>query len=268
MCTNWNPAGSDWNAEVVPARGAIIGRDMPYAAVGGLKMYYEVHGEGPPLLLLHGGAGSIPDRWFPYFTPQFRVIAVEQMGHGRTADAVDRPFHYHDMAEDTVELMRELEIDSAVVVGYSDGGIIGLDIAVHHPERVTKLVVTGANARSDGYTAANLEYARTFDPDDEPVSDSYASLSPDGADHWPIFLGRLKPMWSNEPSFTHEDLQRIEAPTLLIVGDRDIVTPEHAVEMFRSIPGAQLCVVPDAGHGVMPRETILTFLEDAPAGET
>ena len=240
---------------------------MAYADVNGLNMYYEVHGEGPPLLLLHGGTGSIPEKWLPFFTSQFRVIAPEQMGHGRTADLVDRPFHYHDMAEDTVELMRQLGIESAVVVGYSDGGIIGLDMAIHHPERVTKLAVTGANSCSDGYTAENLEWARTFNPDEEPISDAYARLSPDGAAHWPILLRRLQPMWAVEPSFTHEELQSIKASTLIIVGDGDIVTPEHAVEMFRTIPGAQLCVVPNAGHGVMPKETILTFLQEAATGE-
>ena len=158
---------------------------MPYAAVNGLNMYYEEHGEGPPLLLLHGGSGSIPEKWIPDFSPRFHVIAMEQMGHGRTADLRDRPFHYHDMAEDTVELMRQLGIESASVLGYSDGGIIGLDMAIHHPERVTKLAVTGANCRTDGYTAENLELVRSFDPDAEPVSDAYARLSPDGADHWP-----------------------------------------------------------------------------------
>src|SRR6266567_5155646 len=155
---------------------------MAYAGVNGLNMYYEVHGEGPPLLLLHGGTGSIES--FPtkysFFATQFRVIAMEQMGHGRTADLVDRPFHYHDMAEDTVALMRQLGIESAVVVGYSDGGIIGLDMAIHHPERVSKLAVTGANARFDGYTAENQEWARSFDPGSQPVSDEYARLSPDG----------------------------------------------------------------------------------------
>ena len=95
---------------------------MPYAAVNELSMYYEVHGDGPPMLLLHGGSGSIPEKWIVFFTLRFRVIAPEQMGHGRTADLVDRPFHYHDLAEDTVELMRELGVESAVVVGYSDGG--------------------------------------------------------------------------------------------------------------------------------------------------
>src|SRR5207249_6680828 len=118
--------------------------------------YYEAHGDGSPLLLLHGGSGSIPEKWMPFFTPRFRLIAMEQMGHGRTADLVDRPFHYHDMAEDTVELMRQLGIESAFVVGFSDGGIIGLDIAIHHPECVRKLAVTGAQTRNDGYTVENL----------------------------------------------------------------------------------------------------------------
>jgi pimeloyl-ACP methyl ester carboxylesterase len=190
------------------------------------------------------------------------VIAPEQMGHGRTADLVDRPFHYHLMAEDTVELMGQLRIESAVVVGFSDGGIIGLDMAIHHPRRVSKLAVTGANARFDGYTAENQAWACSFDPLSQPVSDEYARLSPDGAEHWPVVLGRLKEMWGAEPSFTNEELQSIETPTLLIIGDRDIVMPEHAVEMFRTIPGAQLCVVPNAGHGAMPKETVLTFLRE------
>jgi pimeloyl-ACP methyl ester carboxylesterase len=235
---------------------------MPHVAVTGLDMYYEIHGDGSPLLLLHGGSSSIPEKWIPFFTRQFQVIAPEQMGHGRTADLVDRPFHYHDMAEDTVELMRQLGIESAVVVGYSDGGIIGLDMAIHHPERVTKLAVTGANARFEGYTTENQELARSFDPLSQPVSDGYAQLSPDGAEHWPVVLGRLKTMWAAEPSFTNEELQRIRAPTLLVIGDRDIVTPEHAVEMFRTIPGAQLCVVPNAGHGTMPQEAVLRFLQE------
>jgi len=241
---------------------------MPYVAVNGLNMYYEVHGEGSTLLLLHGGGGSIPEKCIPFFTPPFRVIAPEQMGHGRTADLVDRPFHYHDMAEDMVELMRQLAIESAVVVGSSDGGIIGLDMAIHHPERVTKLAVTGANARFDGYTQENQEFVRSFDPRSEPVSEKYAQLSPDGVEHWPVFLGRLQTMWAVEPSLTNEELQSIEAPTLLVFGDRDIVTPEHAVEMFKSIPGAQLCVVPNAGHGTMPKEAVLTFLHEEATSAT
>jgi pimeloyl-ACP methyl ester carboxylesterase len=191
------------------------------------------------------------------------VIAPEQIGQGRTADLVDRPLHNHDMAEDTVELMRQLGIDSANVIGYSDGGIIGLDMAIHHPNRVTKLVVTGANSRVDGYTQENQEFLVHFEPDSEPVWDDYAQLSPDGAEHWPIVLERLKRMWCVEPSFTNEELRSIEAPTLIIIiGDRDIVTPEHAVEMYRAIPHAQLCVAPNAEHGAMPSEQVLIFLRE------
>jgi len=241
---------------------------VPYAPVNDLNMYYELHGDGPPLLLLHGGSGSIPEKWVPFFTPLFRVMAPEQMGHGRTADVIDRPFHYHDMAEDTLELMRQLGIESTVVVGYSDGGIIGLDMAIHHPERVIKLAVTGANARFEGYTTENQEFARSFDPVSQPVSEKYAELSPDGAEHWPVVLGRLKPMWAAEPSFTNEELQSIGAPTLLVIGDRDIVTPEHAVEMFRTIPEAQLCVVPNAAHGTMPQEAVLRFLQEETVSTT
>ena len=241
---------------------------MPYAPVNDLNMYYELHGDGPPLLLLHGGSGSIPEKWIPFFTPLFRVMAPEQMGHGRTADVIDRPFHYHDMAEDTLELMRQLGIESTVVVGYSDGGIIGLDMAIHHPERVIKLAVTGVNARFEGYTTENQEFARSFDPVSQPVSEKYAELSPDGAEHWPVVLGRLKPMWAAEPSFTNEELHSIGAPTLLVIGDRDIVTPEHAVEMFRTIPEAQLCVVPNAAHGTMPQEAVLRFLQEETVSTT
>lgn len=233
---------------------------MPYARVNGLDMYHEVHGDGPPLLLLHGGTGSIPTSWIPLFTPGFRVIAPEQMGHGRTGDAMDRDFHYHDMAEDTVELMRQLGIDSAVVVGYSDGGIIGLDMAIHHPDRIKALVVTGSNTRTDGYTPENLVWERTFDPADLPVTGVFAQGSPDGPGHWPVVLERLRRMWLAEPAFTREQLEGIVAPTLIIVGDRDIVTPEHAVEMFRTIPRSRLCVVPDVGHGAMPAENVLGFL--------
>jgi pimeloyl-ACP methyl ester carboxylesterase len=138
-------------------------------------------------------------------------------------------------------------------------------MAIHHPDRVKKLAVTGAQSRVDGYTEENQEWARTFDPAVVPVSETYGRLSPDGAGHWPIVLGRLKPMWVAEPSLTAEQLQSIRAPTLIIVGDEDIVTPEHAVEMFRTIPSAQLCVVPHAGHGVLPKQTVLTFLREEEA---
>lgn len=194
----------------------------------------------------------------------YRVIAPEQMGHGRTGDAMDREFHYHDMAEDTVELMSQLKIESAVVVGVSDGGILGFDMAIHHPPRVTKLALIGANYRIDGYDEKGLEWLLNTKPDDWPkgLRERYERLSPDGASHWPVVFERLRRMWAVEPDYTREQMASIKAPTLVIVGDKDLVRSEHAVEMFRAIPGAQLCVLPHTVHGRMPMETILSFLTE------
>lgn len=192
------------------------------------------------------------------------MIVPEQMGHGRTADLIDREFHYHDMAEDTVALMRHLEIDAAYVVGVSDGGIIGFDMAIHHPDRLTKLAVTGANFRIEGYDPKGLEWALTTKPDDWPRSlrEAYERLSPDGPSHWPSVLDRLRRMWAVEPNYTRDQMAGVKTPTLIIVGDRDMVSPEHAVEMFRTIPAAQLCVLPRAGHGRLPKDTVLAFLKE------
>ena len=244
-----------------------------YASVNGLKMYYEAHGDGNPLLLLHGGAASI-EIWgaqIPVFAHEFKVIAPEQMGHGRTPDVPERDFHYHDMAEDTVRLMDQLGIADAFIVGWSDGGIVGLDIAMHHPERVRKLVCSGANARVDGTEPESLAWLQNTPPAEWPKSfrDAYARLSPDGPNHWPVVLGRIVRMFVSEPNFTSEHLGSIRAPTLLIAGDHDMVRLEHAVEMFRLIPGAQLCVFPHAGHGVpmakpdLWNATVLSFLKEA-----
>ena len=229
-------------------------------------MYYEIHGEGVPLLLLHGGTCSIelPSMEIPFFANEFQVIAVEQMGHGRTADAMDREFHYHDMAEDTVELMSQLEIESALVFGLSDGGMVGLDMAIHHPELRRKLAVTGSNIRTDGNIEGALNWLVTVKPEDfaPEFREVYERLSPDGPSHWPVVLERIQRMWAVEPDYTLEQMASIQAPTLVIVGDRDLITAEHAVEMFRAISDAQLCVIPNAGHGVVPEETILKFLNE------
>jgi len=218
------------------------------------------------LVLLHGGTASIEfeSLEIQFFATEFQVIAVEQMGHGRTADAMDREFHYHDMAEDTVELMRQLEIESAFVHGLSDGGVVGIDMAIHHPACVRRLSVSGANIRPDGLIEGFLGWFATAKPEDwsPEVRESYERLSPDGPGHWPVVFNRITRMWLVEPDYTEEQIAGITAPTLVIVGDRDLVTAEHAVEMFRAIPDAQLCVIPNAGHGVVPRDTILKFFNE------
>ena len=214
------------------------------------------------MLQLHGGTCTNDQLDIPFFAMNFQVIAPEQMGHGRTADDTSRPFSYHDMAEDTVALLRHLDVDSALVLGFSDGGVIGLDMAIHHPDLVSKLVITGANFSNDGYTDRGRNFIMTADPDDWPQAEheAYERLSPDGPSHWPIVLERLRGMWAGEPNFTREQLARIKAPTLVISGDRDMVRMEHTVELFRAIPNAQLCVLPGTGHGALPEQTVASFL--------
>jgi len=249
-----------------------------YAAVHGLKMYYEVHGNGPPLVLLHGGTGSIENfrKNIPDLSKGHRVFAVEQMGHGRTADDPKRAFHYHDMAEDTVELLKQLKIESAIFVGWSDGGVVGLDLAMHHPALVKKLVISGANASPSGTATLDahaVKWLREVKPEEWPFRDAYVRLSPDGAAHFPAFLGRLKTMWLSEPSWTREQLATIKSPTLVVAGDHDMVLLRHTVDIFEAIPGAELWIAPNSGHDVPKaratqfNETMAAFFKEAPKRE-
>ena len=160
--------------------------------------------------------------------------------------------------------MRHLEIDAVSFVGVSAGGIIGLDIAIHHPDRLVKLAVTGSSFRVGGYDPKRYEWVLTTKPADwsRSLRENYERLSPDGPSHWPVFLERWRRMVAVEPNYTRGQMAGIAIPTLIIVADRDHVTPEHAVEMFRIISVAKLCVVPGAGHGVLPTETVLAFLKE------
>jgi pimeloyl-ACP methyl ester carboxylesterase len=184
------------------------------------------------------------------------------------------------MAEDTLALMDQLNIDSAVAVGWSDGGVVGLDLAIHHPDRLRKLTVSGTNFRVSGHEAealeaGTIEWLLTTSPDKlaPGLQRTYERLSPDGPAHWPIFIERLRKMWAADPGYTSVQLAGIKIPTLVMIGDKDLVRPEHAVEAFRAIPGAQLCVFPHAGHAVPqvhPRlwnEAVLTFLNEPEAIE-
>jgi pimeloyl-ACP methyl ester carboxylesterase len=131
-----------------------------YADVNGLHMYYEVTGAGPPLLAMAGGTQSLEmfSDDIELLSKSFTVLAPEQMGHGRTADDTNRPFDYHDMAEATNELLVHLKIESTLIYGFSDGGVLGLDLAIHHPERVQRLAVSGTNFHFDGLRPSTREW--------------------------------------------------------------------------------------------------------------
>lgn len=225
-------------------------------AVHGLAMYYEVRGDGPPLVLLHGGLHGIEGsfgRVLPALAARRRVIAVEQIGHGHTPDA-DRPFRYADMAEDTAALLARIGVGPADLLGWSDGGIVALFLAARHPERVRRVVVSGANARLEGMAPAAMRGMRDTPPErmarelSPALREAYAAASPDGPDHWPVVVAKAREMWLAPVGLEPADLARIAAPTLLIAGDRDLVRPEHEVELLHAIRSAQLLILPGTGH--------------------
>jgi pimeloyl-ACP methyl ester carboxylesterase len=205
----------------------------------------------------------------PVLAAGHRVIAPEQMGHGHTHDA-DRPFRYQDLAEDTAALLQKLQVGQADVVGWSDGGIIGLVLAAHHPELVRKLAISGANVRPDGLEPGSQAWLAKTAPEDWPqrIQDDYAQVFVDGAAHWPVALNRLREMWLHF-EVTPKELAAIRAPTLVIAGDHDQVRLDHTLEIFRALPKAQLLVVPDSGHNTFNQHpelvnpALLAFL-DAP----
>jgi pimeloyl-ACP methyl ester carboxylesterase len=223
-----------------------------YASVGGLKMYYEVHGAGPPLLLLHGGTTTIAYSWqkqIARWSRKHRVIAVEQMGHGHTADVPERAFSYEQMAEDTAALLAKLKVAPVDIVGWNDGGNIGIELAIRHPELVRKLVVSGPSCRG-GRDAEFNAWLETGKPEEWPADmrDAYLAVSPDGAAHWPLLLARVKKLWMGFEGWEDQELLKIRAPVLVMVGDADWVRTEYAVELHRAIADSRLYVVPGTEH--------------------
>ena len=231
------------SGERAPRKGNAMTEVTPqtgYAPVNGLRMYYEIHGGGEPLVLLHGAYGTI-DLWGPILTTlagNRQVIAVELQGHGHTAD-IDRPFSYEQLADDVAALMEYLEIAQAEVVGYSMGGNAGLQLAIRHPNRVRKLVAISANYRSDGYYPEVLAGIQEITPEmlaETPLAEAYLRNAPNPED-FPRLVEKLKEFDGKAFAWPEKDLQSIAAPALLIVGDSDVVRPEHAVEMFRLLGG-------------------------------
>ena len=208
-----------------------------YATVNGLKMYYEIHGEGEPLVLLHGALSTIEvdfGQVLPTFAETRQVIAIEQQAHGHTAD-IDRPLSYEQMADDTAALLQQLNIENADFFGYSMGGGIALQIAIRHPDLVRKLVVAAATYNSGGYHPRILAGEQTMKPEDlagSPFQEAYARTAPN-PEAWPALIAKVQQLDGQIQDWLPQDIQAIAAPTLLIYGDADVVRPEHAVELFR-----------------------------------
>ncbi|MGQ0569177.1 MAG: alpha/beta fold hydrolase [Armatimonadota bacterium] len=222
-----------------------------YASVNGLKMYYEIQGTGRPLVVLHGGLCTIEaclGKVRPPLAKARKTIAIEQQGHGRTADA-DRPLTFEQMAEDTAAVLRQLKIERADFFGYSDGGNVALRIAMRHPALVRKLVVFGTNYNNDGLVPGLVEAFKVMKAEDIPKEfrEAYVKVAPDPK-QWPTLVAKVMKQALEFKGWRPEEIKSIKAPTLIMIGDADIVRPEHAVEMFRLLPHAQLAVLPGTDH--------------------
>lgn len=258
-----------------------------YAPVNGLEMYYEIHGTGQPLVLLHGAYMTIDamGEVVPGLAKTRRVVAIELQGHGRTAD-IDRPLSYEQMADDIAALLRHLEIEEADLFGYSMGGGVALQVAIRHPEVVRKLVVAAATYKSEGIYPEVLEAIEHITPEafaGTPWREEYDRIAPNPGD-FSTLVAKLKQLDGEIQDWPPEDIRSVKAPTLLIIADSDVVRPEHAVEMFRllgggvagdlaGLPHSQLAVIPGTTHvGLVERSDWLLsmigeFL-DAPMPET
>src|SRR5438067_12255288 len=206
-----------------------------YARVNGLNMYYEIHGEGQPLVLLHGALSAISTSFgkvLPQLSSTRQVIAVELQAHGHTAD-IDRPLTYEQMADDTAALINHLGLERADVFGVSVGGGVALQTAIRHPEVVRKLVVASGSFSSDGEYPEIHAMEASFHPDAPFLShlrEVYVSVAPRQED-WSHLVTKMRQLLVSHYDWT-QDVAAIQAPTLIIIGDADTVRLAHVVELF------------------------------------
>jgi len=223
------------------------------AEIRGIRMYYETYGTGSPLLLIHGGAGNGMqfEKQVPAFSPHYQLIVPDCRAQGRTTDRPG-PLTYHDMAEDMIALLDHLKLSKVDVMGWSDGGVIGLDMAIHHPDRVRHLITFGANFSPDGLNPEDVKWNQTATADSfgTGMRVIWTRLNPEPK-HYEEAMNKILEMWRTEPRFTMAQLHSIRAKTLICAGDRDLIRPEHTKELAQAIPGATMWIVPDASHGAM-----------------
>lgn len=239
-----------------------------YAPVNGLNMYYEIHGAGQPLVLLHGAYMTI-DQFgplLPALAESRQVIAVEFQAHGHTAD-IDRPLSYQQMADDTAALIRHLGLAQADVYGYSMGGGVALQLAIRRPELMRKLVVVSASSSTAGGHPEMWAMIETITPEifaGSPFEAAYLEVAPN-PENFPVLVEKLKALDLEVFDWPAEELQAITAPVLLVIGDSDAVILEHAVALFRlfgggvmgdlvGLPASQLAILPGTHHlGMLER---------------
>jgi pimeloyl-ACP methyl ester carboxylesterase len=241
-----------------------------YASVNGLNIYYEIHGVGQPLVLLHGAFSAIGTSFgnvLPELAKTRQVIAFEMQAHGRTAD-IDRPLSMEQMADDTAAALQYLGIERADFFGYSTGAGIALQVAIRHPEIVRKLVLASVTYNLSGVHPGLMEGLAEMKPEmmfGSPWHEEYMRIAPRPEDFATLFAKKTQ-MDREARDLPAETIEAIEAPTLLIIGDSDIVRPEHAVEMFRLLGGGvmgDLAGLPNSQLAILPGTTHVTLVERA-----
>ncbi len=220
-----------------------------YYNVRGVKIYTEQYGSGKPLLLIHGNGGSISSMAgiIPYFSQQYKVIAVDSRAQGKTTDISDS-LSFEMMADDEAALLDQMHIDSAYVIGWSDGGIIALELAMRHPSKVIKLASTGANIWPDSTAILPSLWKEEKKYYDDNQSKIWTNAKE--KNDWKLF----KLDW-DQPNISLSALHSILCPSMIISGDHDLINLEHTVKIYQNIPNAYLWILPNSGHGTLIEHT-------------
>lgn len=213
----------------------IFGFTQDFVNINGLKMYYEIQGEGEPLLILHGGAGSIVDmkNLTDNFSDSYMVIANDRQGHGKTTD-LEGDLSFQNMTDNTVEFLDYLKLDRVNVIGFSDGGIIALTLAIKYPERINKAVYIGTNYHHNGIPESIKDWIRTADLSE-----------------------KIRKLWLTQPTFSIEELNQIKCPSLIVIGDRDGLSLNHTISFFQNVKNSELSIIPNATHDVIKEKPAL-----------
>jgi pimeloyl-ACP methyl ester carboxylesterase len=249
--TSCNESGRNTTNSKMEKTADYLNFKCDYSEVNGLKMYYETYGQGKPLVLIHGGGSTIQtsfEKVIPLFAKSRKVIAVELQAHGRTNDR-NSDLSFEQDADDIATLLNNLKIDKADFFGFSNGGTTSLQIAIRHPEIVDKLILGSPLSKRNGIPEQFWAFMKQSRLENmpEPLKEAYMKVSSDPNGFQVMFAKDVKRM-VNFKDIPDELIRSIKAPTLIIVGDKDIVTPEHALEMHRLITNSELAIIPGL-HG-------------------
>ncbi|MCW4470440.1 alpha/beta hydrolase [Flavobacterium sp. MFBS3-15] len=259
-----------------------------YAPVNGLQLYYEIHGSGKPIVLLHGSFMTIGLNWdklIPELSKTQQVIAIEMQGHGHTAD-IDRPYSFETLADDVSKLLKYLKIEKADILGYSLGGTVALEFGIKHPEQTGRLIIISSVYQHSGWLPEVNAAMKEFKPDffdATPLKPAYEKVAPEPK-NWRKFVSKLMEFDTEDFDIGQANLKAMKSPVLFIMGDNDGVDLNHTAEMYRlcgggvfadmtGLPKSQLAILPGQTHVTLMMETekiaylINTFLNGQKANK-